>query len=94
MLAAGFATAVSMLALVFDPRYRSFPSAAFVLPALVYLLRPVKVAKAEVTLLAVIVGVGIVPQLYREGLASQPAWGWAAISVLMTLALWRCLKTR
>lgn len=94
VMAAGFAAAVSMLALVFDPRYRSFPTAAFVLPALVYLLRPVKVARAEVALLAVIVGGGIVPQLFKEGLESQQAWGWAVVSVLMTLALWRCLKNR
>ena len=37
LLAAGFAAAVSMLAMVFDPRYRSFPTPALALPALVYL---------------------------------------------------------
>ena len=89
LMAAGFAAAVSMLAMVFDPRYRSFPSAALLLPALVYLLRPVAAPRAEIGLLAVIVGVGIVPQLYQEGLANQQAWGWAVVSVLMTAALWR-----
>ena len=39
LAAAGFAGAVMMLGLVFEPRYRSFPSAALLLPALVYLLR-------------------------------------------------------
>lgn len=91
---AGFAAAVSMLAMVFDPRYRSFPSAALVLPAVVYLLRPVKVPRAEVALLAFIVGAGVAPQLWREGLQSQQAWVWALVSVAMVLALWRCLRRR
>ena len=68
---AGFAGAVMMLALVFDPRYRSFPSAALVLPALVYLVRPVTGPRREIALLAFIIGAGIAPQLYREGV--EPA---------------------
>lgn len=94
LLAAGFAAAVSMLAMVFDPRYRSFPTAALSLPALVYLLRPVVAARAEVALLAFIVGAGVMPQLYREGLENQQAWGWAVVSVLMAAALWRSLRVR
>ncbi|MFJ4343807.1 beta (1-6) glucans synthase [Pseudomonas sp. NPDC089401] len=94
LLAAGFAAAVSMLAMVFDPRYRSFPTAALALPAVVYLLRPVAARRAEVALLAFIVGAGVLPQLYREGLQSQQAWGWAVVSVLMTAALWRSLRLR
>jgi hypothetical protein len=94
LLAAGFAAAVSMLAMVFDPRYRSFPTAALTLPALVYLFRPVPVRRAEVALLAFIIGAGVLPQLYREGLQNQQAWGWAVVSVLMTAALWRCLRLR
>ncbi|NER61544.1 beta (1-6) glucans synthase [Pseudomonas sp. MAFF212428] len=94
VMAAGFAAAVSMLALVFDPRYRSFPSAALVLPAVVYLLRPVPVARAEVALLTFIVGAGIAPQLYIEGLSSQQALVWALVSAGMVAALWRCLRVR
>lgn len=94
LLAAGFAAAVSMLAMVFDPRYRSFPTPALALPALVYLLRPVAAARAEVALLAFIVGAGVLPQLYREGLQNQQAWGWAVVSVVMTAALWRSLRKR
>ncbi|MNE61213.1 hypothetical protein D3C80_1564110 [compost metagenome] len=94
LLAAGFAAAVSMLALVFDPRYRSFPSAALALPAVVYLLRPVLARRAEAALLAFIVGAGVAPQLYLEGLQNQQAWGWAVVSVLMTAALWRSLRLR
>ncbi|WP_205300164.1 hypothetical protein [Pantoea sp. Tr-811] len=94
LLAAGFAAAVSMLAMVFDPRYRSFPTAALALPAVVYLLWPVAARRAEVALLAFIVGAGVLPQLYREGLENQQAWGWALVSVLMTAALWRSLRSR
>ncbi|AVD84357.1 beta (1-6) glucans synthase [Pseudomonas sp. SWI6] len=94
LLAAGFAAAVSMLAMVFDPRYRSFPTAALALPAVVYLLRPVATARAEAALLALIVGAGVAPQLFREGLENQQAWSWAVVSVLMVGALWRSLRLR
>lgn len=94
LLAAGFAAAVSMLAMVFDPRYRSFPSAALLLPAVVYLLRPVAARRAEVALLTFIVGAGIAPQLFQEGLSNQQAWGWAVVSLVMTWALWRSLRLR
>lgn len=94
LLAAGFAAAVSMLAMVFDPRYRSFPSAALALPALVFAVWPVRARRAEVALLAFIVGAGVAPQLFVEGLENQQAWGWAVVSVLMTAALWRSLRLR
>jgi hypothetical protein len=90
----GFTAAVSMLELVFDPRYRSFPSVAFILPSLVYLCRPVSVPRREIALLTFIIGAGIAPQLFREGLQNQQAWGWALVSVLMVAALWRCLRER
>jgi len=83
-----------MLAMVFDPRYRSFPTPTLLLPALFYLFRPVRVPRREVALLTFIVGVGIAPQLFQEGLASQQALGWALVSLLMTAALWRCLRVR
>ena len=90
----GFAAAVSMLELVFDPRYRSFPSVAFIVPALVYLCRPVSVPRREIALLTFIIGAGIAPQLFREGLENQQAWGWALVSGLMVAALWRSLRVR
>ncbi|MFJ3484213.1 glycosyl hydrolase family 17 protein [Pseudomonas sp. NPDC090202] len=92
LCAAGFAAAVMMLTMVFDPRYRSFPTATLWLPALFYLLRPVAAPRREIALLAFIVGGGIVPQLYREGLSNPQALSWAAVSLLMTLALWRSLR--
>jgi exo-beta-1,3-glucanase (GH17 family) len=92
--AAGFAAAIMMLARVFDPRYRSFATPTLIVPALFYLARPVAVPRREVALLTFIVGAGIAPQLFREGLANQQALGWALVSVLMTAALWRCLRVR
>ncbi len=92
LLMAGFAVAVSTLAMVFDPRYRSFPSAALALPALVFVLWPVAVRRREASLLACIIGLGVLPQLFIEGLHSGQAWRWAAVSVLMTAALWRSLR--
>lgn len=92
LMAAGFAGAVMMLGLVFEPRYRSFPSAALVLPALIYLLRPVSGPRRELSLLAVIIAVGVPLQLYREGLNNQQAWAWALVSVLMVAALWRSVR--
>ncbi|MCY1392749.1 hypothetical protein D9M71_76300 [compost metagenome] len=80
--------------MVFDPRYRSFPSAALLLPALAYLLRPVRGPRAEITLLTFIIGAGIAPQLLREGLHNQQAWIWAGVSVLLVAALWRSLRVR
>ena len=92
LAAAGFAGAVMMLGLVFEPRYRSFPTAALLLPALVYLLRPVRGPRREFGLLAFIIGAGIPLQLYREGLNNEQAWGWALVSVLLVIALWRSLR--
>ncbi|MNZ80721.1 hypothetical protein D3C78_993640 [compost metagenome] len=94
LAAAGFAGAVMMLGLVFEPRYRSFPSAALLLPALVYLIRPVSAPRREIALLTFIIGASIAPQLYREGLLNQQAWGWALVSGLMVAALWRSLRVR
>lgn len=92
LCAAGFAAAVSMLALVFDPRYREFPSAALLLPALVYLCRPVVAPRRETGLLCALVGAGIVPQLIQETPGNLQAVGWALVSTLMAAALWRSLR--
>lgn len=92
--ATGFVAAVMMLALVFDARYRSFPTSTLLLPAVFYMLRPVRVPRREIALLAFIIGAGIAPQMFQEGLYSQQAWGWALVSLLIVAALWRCLRVR
>lgn len=90
--ATGFAGAVLMLGLVFDARYRSFPSAAILLPAIFYLLRPVAAPRREIALLAVFVGAGIVPQLFEETLGNIQAVFWALSSLILLGALWRSLR--
>ena len=92
LAAAGFAGAVLMLGLVFDARYRSFPSLALLLPALVSLCRPVRGPRREIALLTAIIGAGIAPQLYQEGLHNLQAIGWAATCALLAAALWRSLR--
>ncbi|WP_425914384.1 beta (1-6) glucans synthase [Pseudomonas sp. GWSMS-1] len=90
----GFAGAVMMLALVVDARYRSLPSAALLLPALVYLFRPVAGYRREVALLALLIGAGIAPQLYQETLSNWQALGWAMTCALLVAALWRSLRAK
>jgi len=89
LIASGFAAAVMMLSMVFDPRYRSFATPTLCLPALFYLCRPVSGPRREIEFLAWVIGMGIVPQLCREGLSNPQAVGWAVVSLLMALALWR-----
>jgi hypothetical protein len=91
-MAAGFAGAVMMLAMVFEPRYRSFPTAALVVPALVYLFRPVRVRRNETLLLTLLIAAGIVPQMAREGVQNPQAWGFALVSGVLAWALWRCVR--
>ncbi|MNN20722.1 hypothetical protein D3C81_1340160 [compost metagenome] len=91
LAATGFAGAVMALELVFDARYRSFPSAALLFPALVYLCRPAAGPRRETLLLTAMIGAGIAPQLVQEGLGNIQALGWAGVSLLLTAALWRGL---
>lgn len=90
LLAAGLAGAWLMLALVFDPRYRSFPSAALLLPALGYLCWPTRGPRAECGLLAALLAIGLPALLWQETLLNGQALGWAAVSLLLLVALWRC----
>lgn len=94
LAASGFAGAVLMLGLVFDARYRSFPSVALLLPALVYLCRPVHGPRREIALLAILIGAGIAPQLYQEGLHNLQAIGWTISALLLVAALWRSLRLK
>lgn len=89
LLAGGFAGAVMMLGLVLDARYRSFPSCALLLPALVYALNPVRVPVRECAVLGLIIALGIAPQLYIETFGNTQALGWAFTSALLAYALWR-----
>lgn len=92
LVMSGFAGAVMMLALVMDARYRSFPSAALLLPAVAYLCSPANGYRREVALLALLIGAGIAPQLYQESLSNLQAIGWALTCSLLVAALWRSLR--
>ncbi|WP_207887962.1 glycosyl hydrolase family 17 protein [Pseudomonas sp. 30_B] len=92
LAATGFAGAVLMLGLVFDARYRSFPSVALLFPALVYLCRPVQAPRRESLLLIAFIALGLPVQLFLEGLGNLQALGWAAVSLLLLGALWRGLQ--
>ncbi|MDT4874977.1 hypothetical protein FQZ97_1103170 [compost metagenome] len=50
--------------------------------------------RREIALMAVLIGAGIVPQLYQETLGNLQAIGWAAVNALLLAALWRCLRVR
>lgn len=93
LLVTGFVGAVLMLQLVFDPRYREFPSYVLLVPALCFLRWPAQVATREATLLAGLIAVGIPFQLWQEKLVNTQALGWALVSVLLAAALWRSLRT-
>lgn len=92
MLATGFFAAVLMLGLVFEPRYRSFPSSALILPALLYCWQPVRGNARELYFLAALIGLGIPLQLYQEGLESLQALGWSVVCVVLVLALVRAAR--
>ncbi|WP_339512984.1 glycoside hydrolase family 17 protein [Pseudomonas sp. RL_15y_Pfl2_60] len=94
LIASGFAGAVMMLALVTDARYRSFPSAALLLPAVVYLWRPVAGFRRETLALLLLIAAGIPLQLFEETLGNVQAIGWALVSALLGAALWRSLQQR
>ena len=93
LLLIGFAGAVTMAQLVFDARYRQFPSYIILLPALVYLRWPVSVPRREILLLLGVIAVGIPLQLIEETFENIQALGWAAVSALLAAALWRSSRT-
>ncbi len=89
LLISGFAAAVMMIELVFDPRYRSFPSVGLAFPTLFFLCRPAPGPSKKYRLLAVMIALGVIPQLWQEGLANYYALAWAVLSLLLVCALWR-----
>ncbi|MDB6062075.1 MAG: ndvC [Verrucomicrobiaceae bacterium] len=93
LLCSGFIGAVLTLQLVFDARYREFPSYIMLVPALGFLRWPAHAAVRELKLLLAIIALGIPLQLLEEKLTNTQALGWAAVSALLALALWRSLRT-
>ena len=85
--------AVVTVALVVDPRYRDFPSEAFLVPALGYggmaLWRdrrpPLGATLREEALLAALLLLGAAGVLIQEGLENSQAIGWCATLILLAL---------
>ena len=93
LLSAGFIGAALMAQLVFDARYREFPSYIILLPALIYARWPVAAPRRETLFLSSVIAVGIPLQLFQEKLTNIQALGWAAASAVLALALWRSART-
>lgn len=89
LLATALAGAWLMMAQVFDPRYRSFPTFALLLPALSFALWPARGPRDELGLLAVLIGIGLPIMLWQETLLNLQALGWALVSLLLVPVLWR-----
>jgi hypothetical protein len=93
LIAIGFAAAAMMLQLVFDARYREFPSYVLLLPAIVYGWLPVAAPRRELHLLAAIMAIGAPLVLWQEKLTNTQALGWALVAVALTFSLWRSSRT-
>jgi hypothetical protein len=60
----------------------------------VYLCRPARGPRREIAVLGLLIGAGIVPQLYQETLGNLQALGWALVSSQLVAALWRSIRTQ
>ncbi|WP_263260855.1 beta (1-6) glucans synthase [Pseudomonas sp. RIT-PI-S] len=88
-LAAGFAMAVEVLWMVFDPRYRNFATAGLLIPVLCLVWRPVQLPRPSARLLAAVCAAGVPLQLLREGWQNPYAWAWAVLSGAMAYGLYK-----
>ncbi len=89
LLAIALAGAWLMMAQVFDPRYRSFPTFAMLLPALSFFIWPSRGPRDELGLLAVLIGIGLPIMLWQETLLNIQAAGWGLVGLLLVAVLWR-----
>lgn len=95
LVAVGFVAATLMLQLVFDARYREFPTCVLLLPALVFACVPVRERgrQNELMLLAAVLVAGVPLVLVQERLTNVQALGWALVSLALAAAMWRSLRT-
>jgi len=90
LLGLGFCAAVGTLQLAFDPRYRDFPFAVYLVPALGLLWLKVRgglAARPEFPVLGGLLILGAPVVLVRETLANGPALAWVTVSLLLAAAL-------
>ncbi len=87
------AVASTTLALLFDPRYRDFPVAAFLVPALAFLvlavMRPAPPGAdgREDVLLASVLAVGGIALICREGIDNIQAVAFSGVAVALAIAV-------
>lgn len=92
LIAAGAALATS-LGLVFDSRYRDFPVAAFLVPAVGFALAAIWARRApaqagrEEGWLAVLLALAAIAIAVNEGIHNHQALAWAALCLLLSLPL-------
>ncbi|MBK8174428.1 MAG: hypothetical protein IPK66_03845 [Rhodospirillales bacterium] len=96
-----FSAAASTLCLVFDPRYRDFPSALYAIPAIAFLLLAIvrrRTARhgvsaislptlAEERLLATVLAAGGLVVAVQEGIDNHQALGWTAMALVFAAAV-------
>ncbi len=91
LLGLGFTAAVVALQLAFEPRYRDFPFAVYLVPALGFLglrvARQVESRGAGVGWLGGLLVLAGPVVLVRETLVNGPALAWVAVSLLLAVAL-------
>ncbi|MCU0935917.1 MAG: glycosyl hydrolase family 17 protein [Gammaproteobacteria bacterium] len=91
LLGLGFTAAVVALQLAFEPRYRDFPIAVYLLPALGFLgVRAAGLstpAHPGLRWLGALLALAAPVVLVRETLANGPALAWVGVSLLLALAL-------
>jgi len=93
LVAIGFVAAAMMLQLVFDARYREFPSYILLLPAIVYGCWPTRAPRRELQLLAAIMAAGAPLVLWQEKFTNTQALGWTLVAIALTFSLWRSSRT-
>lgn len=94
LLALGFTSSVVALQLAFEPRYRDFPFAVYLVPALGFLFLRMaggmEPARPPLRGLGILLALAAPVVVYRETLVNGPAMAWVAVSLLLALALlWR-----
>ncbi len=90
-----FAATAIALALVFDPRYRDFPTVAFLIPAVGFLAAGGRLApgRTEERWLAWLLATAALVGGVREGFENWQAWGWT-VTCLVLAWPWLGLRKR
>lgn len=92
-LIVAIAAAATVLCFIFDPRYRDFPTPAYVAPALAFAAlawrqgRVLGAVPGEERLLAVVIAVGAVIVAFKEGIENGQALAFVAVMIVIAAGL-------